>query len=184
MFPDGPKSRRGSIEKLVLNELALTRETNSKSANKRDSRVRMPQVVASATVTRGGGVGCRAGWRDVERDVPHRVGGRVDAALAKPVTKRRGSVGHRSRLDACALLAPPVALRPRHYRRSHPFLLLVWQKKKDLSPSSRRHHRASDYVDPVSLTLCNVMIRIRSRFIRDGDIIQSCSVGWGLKEDD
>ena len=50
-------------------------------------------------------------------EVAHRVGGRVDAALAKPVTKRRGSVGHRSRLDACALLAPPVALRPRHYRR-------------------------------------------------------------------
>ena len=76
MLADGPKSRRGSIEKLVLNELALTRETNSKSANKRDSRVRMPQVVASATVTRGGGVGCvveRAG--DAKRDELHRVGG-------------------------------------------------------------------------------------------------------------
>ena len=49
-------------------------------------------------------------------EVAHRVGGRVDAALAKPVTKRRGSVGHRSRLDACARPAPPVALRPRHWR--------------------------------------------------------------------
>ena len=40
-------------------------------------------------------------------EVAHRVGGRVDAALAKPVTKRRGSVGHRSRLDACALWPHP-----------------------------------------------------------------------------
>ena len=48
-------------------------------------------------------------------EVAHRVGGRVDAALAKPVAKRRGSVRP---LDATLLAAraPPVALRPRHGR--------------------------------------------------------------------
>ena len=44
-------------------------------------------------------------------EVAHRVGGRVDAALAKPVAKRRGSVRHRSRRR-------PSGLCPRPTRRS------------------------------------------------------------------
>ena len=72
-----PESVRRELLARHAGRCRAKRETSKTVGNKRDSRVRMPQVVASATVTRGGGVGCRAGWRDVERDVPHRVGGRA-----------------------------------------------------------------------------------------------------------
>mmetsp|Transcript_15870 Transcript_15870/g.61857 ORF Transcript_15870/g.61857 Transcript_15870/m.61857 type:complete len:251 (+) Transcript_15870:723-1475(+) len=45
-------------------------------------------------------------------EVAHRVGGRVDAALAKPVAKRLDAALRAARIR----MAPPVALRPRHGR--------------------------------------------------------------------
>ena len=70
MLADGPKSRRGSIEKKKAcrsGSRLRARVTNSKSANKRDSRVRMPQVVASATVTEVGVWGVSSSGREMSR---------------------------------------------------------------------------------------------------------------------